>query len=102
MGPVERDENLYEVRSPAVGAFYRAPAPGGEPYVEAGRTLCIVETIGSVGRIRDLPANYSGDETIGVIYEGEAEVPGEVVEVLVEEAGEEELGRPLFHLRPGA
>src|SRR5215213_2894327 len=41
-------DGLHAVRSPVVGTFYRAPAPGEDAYVEvgdsvsAGQTLCIV------------------------------------------------------------
>jgi acetyl-CoA carboxylase biotin carboxyl carrier protein len=41
----------YAVRSPLVGTFYAAPAPGEKPFVavgdrvEAGQTLCIIEAM---------------------------------------------------------
>ena len=44
-------DGFHAVRSPLVGTFYRAPAPGEEPYVEvgdtvkAGQPLCIVEAM---------------------------------------------------------
>ena len=82
----ERD-GLHAVRSPVVGTFYRAPAPGEDAYVEvgdtvsAGQTLCIVEAMKLMNEIV-------------------ADVSGEVVEVLAENAGGVEYDQPLFYLRP--
>ncbi|MGE5153660.1 MAG: acetyl-CoA carboxylase biotin carboxyl carrier protein, partial [Bdellovibrio bacteriovorus] len=45
------------VRSPMVGTFYRAPAPGSAPFVEegqkvkAGDTLCIIEAMKILNQI---------------------------------------------------
>lgn len=78
---------LHAVRSPLVGTFYRAPAPGESAYVEVGdevrqgQTLCIVEAMKLMNEIV-------------------ADVSGEVVEVLAENSGGVEYDQPLFHLRP--
>jgi acetyl-CoA carboxylase biotin carboxyl carrier protein len=80
-------DGLHAVRSPVVGTFYRAPAPGEDVYVEvgdtvsAGQTLCIVEAMKLMNEIV-------------------ADVSGEVVEVLVENTGGVEYDQPLFYLRP--
>ncbi|CAN5568945.1 acetyl-CoA carboxylase biotin carboxyl carrier protein [soil metagenome] len=80
---------LHAVRSPLVGTFYRAPAPGEGSYVEvgdtveAGQVLCIVEAMKMMNEIV-------------------ADVPGEVVEVLAENSGGVEYDQPLFSLRPDA
>ena len=43
--------NTIEIKSPIVGTFYEAPAPGAEPFVKEGdivkkgKTLCIVEAM---------------------------------------------------------
>ena len=90
--PVEAEfspemNGLHAVRSPVVGTFYRAPAPGEPPYVEvgdrvtAGQTVCIVEAMKLMNEIV-------------------ADVSGEVVEVLAENAGGVEYDQPLFYLRP--
>ena len=82
-------DGLHAVRSPVVGTFYRAPAPGEPPYVEvgdkvrAGQTVCIVEAMKLMNEIV-------------------ADVSGEVVEVLAENAGGVEYDQPLFYLRPDA
>jgi acetyl-CoA carboxylase biotin carboxyl carrier protein len=80
-------DGLHAVRSPVVGTFYRAPAPGEDTYVEvgdtvsAGQTLCIIEAMKLMNEIV-------------------ADVSGEVVEVLAENAGGVEYDQPLFYLRP--
>jgi acetyl-CoA carboxylase biotin carboxyl carrier protein len=80
-------DGLHAVRSPVVGTFYRAPAPGEDFYVDvgdavsAGQTLCIVEAMKLMNEIV-------------------ADVSGEVVEVLAENAGGVEYDQPLFYLRP--
>jgi acetyl-CoA carboxylase biotin carboxyl carrier protein len=86
-GPAERNGGLHLVRSPVVGTFYRAPAPGEEYYVEvgdhvgAGQTLCIVEAMKLMNEIL-------------------ADVSGEVMEVLVENSKGVEYDQPLFRIRP--
>ncbi len=87
-GSVERDGGgLHVVRSPVVGTFYRTPAPGEKPYVEVGdhvrveQTLCIVE---AMKLMNEIPADVSG----------------EVVEILVENAKGVEYDQPLFRIRP--
>lgn len=83
----ERD-GLHAVRSPLVGTFYRAPAPGEDVYVEvgdrvvAGQTLCIVE---AMKLMNEIPADVSG----------------EVVEVVPQDTRGVEYDEPLFYLRPG-
>jgi acetyl-CoA carboxylase biotin carboxyl carrier protein len=80
-------DGLHAVRSPVVGTFYRAPAPGEDAYVEvgdavsAGQTLCVVEAMKLMNEIV-------------------ADVSGEIVEVLAENAGGVEYDQPLFYLRP--
>lgn len=83
----ERNGSLHVVRSPVVGTFYRAPAPGEESYVEVGdrvgtgQTLCIVE---AMKLMNEIPADVSG----------------EVVEILAENAKGVEYDQPLFRVRP--
>ena len=82
----ERNGSLYVVRSPVVGTFYRAPAPGEEPYVEAGglggegETLCLVEAV-------------------SLVNENPAVDSGEGVEVLADNAKGVEYDQPLFRTR---
>lgn len=71
------------VRSPMVGTFYRAPSPDAKAFVEVGDkigpsdTLCIIEAMKMLNQI-------------------EAEVSGEVSEVLVENGQPVEFDQPLF------
>lgn len=71
------------VKSPMVGTFYRSPSPGAKSFVELGQaikpgdTLCIIEAMKLLNEI-------------------EAEVAGEVIEVLVENGQAVEYGQPLF------
>ena len=88
LSAAERD-GLHPIRSPLVGTSYRAPAPGEDPYVEvgdrvrAGEVLCIVE---AMKLMNEIPADVSG----------------EVVEILAENAEGVEYDQPLFYLRPEA
>lgn len=82
-----RRRDLHEVRSPLVGTFYRAPAPGEDDYVQVGdrvregQTLCIVE---AMKLMNEIPADVSG----------------EIVEVLADNAGGVQYDQPLFALQP--
>ena len=75
------------VKSPIVGTFYRAPAPGAEPfvstgdYVTVGKTLCIVEAM-------------------KVMNEIESDFDGKVVKILIEDAQPVEYGQPLMWIEP--
>lgn len=78
---------LIAIESPMVGTFYRAPAPGAEPYVkegdriQKGTVVCIVEAMKLMNEI-------------------EAEVAGKVVEILVENGKPVQFGQPLFLVEP--
>ncbi|EJL23373.1 acetyl-CoA carboxylase biotin carboxyl carrier protein [Brevibacillus sp. BC25] len=80
---VEVTENLYKITSPMVGTFYAAPAVDAAPYVsvndrvEPTTIVCIVEAMKLFNEI-------------------EAEVKGEIVQVLVENGQLVEHGQPLF------
>jgi acetyl-CoA carboxylase biotin carboxyl carrier protein len=71
------------VKSPMVGTFYRSPSPGAKAFVELGQavkpgdTLCIIEAMKLLNEI-------------------EAEVAGEVQEILAENGQPVEYGQPLF------
>jgi len=71
------------VKSPMVGTFYRSPSPGAKAFIEVGQavkpgdTLCIIEAMKLLNEI-------------------EAEVAGEVTEILVENGQPVEYGQPLF------
>ena len=83
--PVDKD--WVEVTSPMVGTFYRAPAPDEPPFIEEGdkirngQTLCIIEAMKLMNEI-------------------EAEINGEVMEILVENAQPVAFGDPLMRVKP--
>ncbi len=83
----EKKEELHEIKAPLVGTFYRAPAPGAEPFVEIGSevkpgdTLCIVEAMKNMNEI-------------------ESDVHGIIKEICVENAQLVEFGQVLFKIKP--
>ncbi len=78
---------LVPIESPMVGTFYRAPAPGAEPYVKEGDSIqkgtvvCIVEAMKLMNEI-------------------ESEVAGRIVRVMAENGKPVEFGQPLFLVEP--
>ncbi|MBD2413525.1 MAG: acetyl-CoA carboxylase biotin carboxyl carrier protein [Desmonostoc geniculatum HA4340-LM1] len=85
--PSTIDQRLVEVPSPMVGTFYRAPAPGEAPFVEVGdrvrkgQTVCIIEAMKLMNEI-------------------EAEVSGQVMEILLQNGDPVEYGQPLMRINP--
>jgi len=57
----------HQVKSPMVGTFYRAPAPGADPFVEPGKqvkvgdVLCIVEAMKMMNQIEADKAGVIGE-----------------------------------------
>jgi len=78
-------EKYHIVRSPMVGTFYRAPAPGEAPFVSVGDKVRVAQTLCII-------------EAMKVMNEIEAEVSGTVVEILVENAQAVEFNQPLFYI----
>jgi acetyl-CoA carboxylase biotin carboxyl carrier protein len=82
------DANIVFITSPFVGTFYRAPSPDAPPFVEVGsairegQALCIVEAMKLMNEI-------------------EADSPGTIVEILVENGKPVEFGQKLFKVRKG-
>lgn len=71
------------VKSPMVGTFYSAPAPGNPPYVEVGSTVKQGDTLCII-------------EAMKLLNEIEAEMSGTVKQILVENGEPVEFGQPLF------
>lgn len=76
----------YEIKSPMVGTFYRASSPENDPYVEVGSTVNASSVVCIV-------------EAMKLFNEIEAEVTGEIVEILVEDSELVEYGQPLFRVK---
>ncbi|CAM3787643.1 acetyl-CoA carboxylase biotin carboxyl carrier protein [Cohnella lubricantis] len=78
---------LHKIVSPMVGTFYRAPSPDASPFVHTGdrvtekTVVCILEAMKLMNPL-------------------EAEVKGEIVEILVENGQLVEFGQPLFLVKP--
>ena len=71
------------VKSPMVGTFYRASAPGAKPFKEVGDTVKEGETICIV-------------EAMKILNEIEADKSGTVTRILGENGQAVEYGQPLF------
>ncbi|MCM3126460.1 MULTISPECIES: acetyl-CoA carboxylase biotin carboxyl carrier protein [unclassified Paenibacillus] len=81
------NSNLHKIVSPMVGTFYSAPSPEAGVFVNVGSkvtektTVCIVEAMKLMNEI-------------------EADVKGEIVEILVQNGQLVEYGQPLFLVKP--
>lgn len=81
------EEGLVTIKSPIVGTYYDAPAPGAPEFVrigdrvEAGQVVCIIEAMKLMNEI-------------------EAEQSGQIVRKLVTNGQPVEYGEPLLLLRP--
>lgn len=73
----------HTVKSPMVGTFYRASAPGAKPFVEVGDTVKEGDTICIV-------------EAMKILNEIEADKSGTVTQILVQNGQAVEYGQPLF------
>jgi acetyl-CoA carboxylase biotin carboxyl carrier protein len=79
--------DLLEITAPMVGTFYRASAPGEPAFVELGSRISVGQPICIL-------------EAMKLMNELEAEVSGEVVEILVENGTPVEFGQVLMRVRP--
>ena len=79
-------ENVYAIKSPIVGTFYRASGPNSENFVNVGSkvkkgdTLCIIEAMKLMNEI-------------------ESEVDGEIIEIPCENEQLVEYDQPLFVIK---
>ena len=84
--PPVAEEAFHLVKSPIVGTYYDAPAPGAPPFVQVGDVvgtgdvLCIIEAMKLMNEI-------------------ESDVAGEVMQKLVTNGQPVEYGQPLFAIR---
>ncbi|UEX89100.1 acetyl-CoA carboxylase biotin carboxyl carrier protein [Staphylococcus ratti] len=81
-----QDDHLQTITAPMVGTFYKSPSPEESPYVQVGdqvsssTTVCILEAMKLFNEIQ-------------------AEVSGEIVEILVEDGQMVEYGQALFKVK---
>jgi acetyl-CoA carboxylase biotin carboxyl carrier protein len=84
--PSPADPNVYDVTSPLLGTFYRAPKPGAPPFVEVGArveeetVVAIIEVMKLMNTVR-------------------AGVRGTVIEILVGDGALAEYGETLLRVR---
>jgi acetyl-CoA carboxylase biotin carboxyl carrier protein len=81
--PAPIADNLYTVKSPMIGTFYRAAGPEKDNFVEVGseiapgKTLCVIEAMKLFNEI-------------------DSEISGKIVKILVDNASPVEFDQPLF------
>jgi len=86
-GTVMETAGLVPIESPMVGTFYRAPAPGADPYIkegdliQKGTVVCIVEAMKLMNEI-------------------ESDVGGRIVKIVAENGKPVEFGQALFLVEP--
>ncbi|WP_374267351.1 acetyl-CoA carboxylase biotin carboxyl carrier protein [Zoogloea sp.] len=73
----------HVVKSPMVGTFYRASAPGAKPLAEVGQSVAVGDVLCII-------------EAMKLMNEIEAEVSGTIKAILVENGEPVEFGEPLF------
>ena len=73
----------HVVKSPMVGTFYRASAPGAKPIVEVGQTVAVGDILCII-------------EAMKLMNEIEADAAGTIKAILVENGEPLEYGEPLF------
>ena len=78
--------DLTDITSPMVGTFYRAAAPGEDPFVEIGSSVKVGQTICIL-------------EAMKLMNEIESELNSEIVEILVENGTPVEFGQVLMRVK---
>ena len=78
--------DLTDITSPMVGTFYRAAAPGEDPFVEIGSNVKVGQTICIL-------------EAMKLMNEIESEFNSEIVEILVENGTPVEFGQVLMRVK---
>ena len=78
--------DLIEITSPMVGTFYRAAAPGEDPFVEVGNIVKVGQTICIL-------------EAMKLMNEIESEFNAEIVEILVDNGTPVEFGQVLMRVK---
>ncbi len=73
----------HEVKSPMVGTFYRASAPGAKPLAEIGQSVAVGDVLCII-------------EAMKLMNEIEADAAGTIKAILVENGEPVEFGEPLF------
>ncbi|MDX2242499.1 MAG: acetyl-CoA carboxylase biotin carboxyl carrier protein [Leptolyngbyaceae cyanobacterium bins.302] len=85
--PPTNDRKWVEILSPMVGTFYRAPAPDEPPFIDIGERVRVGQTVCII-------------EAMKLMNEIEAEVTGEILEILVQNGEPVEYNQPLMRVSP--
>ena len=79
--------DLQTITAPMVGTFYRSPAPGEPAFVDVGSRVAVGQPVCIL-------------EAMKLMNELEAEISGEVIEILVENGTPVEFGQVLMRIKP--
>ncbi|MBL7565200.1 acetyl-CoA carboxylase biotin carboxyl carrier protein [Staphylococcus saccharolyticus] len=82
----EKNDDYDTINAPMVGTFYKSPSPDEEAYVQVGDTVTNDSTVCIL-------------EAMKLFNEIQAEISGEIVEILVEDGQMVEYGQPLFKVK---
>ncbi|MFW2450379.1 acetyl-CoA carboxylase biotin carboxyl carrier protein [Staphylococcus cohnii] len=82
----QENDNLKTINAPMVGTFYKSPSPEESPYVQVGDSVSNESTVCIL-------------EAMKLFNEIQAEVTGEITEILVEDGQMVEYGQPLFKVK---
>ncbi|MGX0330183.1 acetyl-CoA carboxylase biotin carboxyl carrier protein [Staphylococcus cohnii] len=82
----QENDNLKTINAPMVGTFYKSPSPEENPYVQVGDSVSNESTVCIL-------------EAMKLFNEIQAEVTGEIAEILVEDGQMVEYGQPLFKVK---
>ncbi|MEC4985994.1 MAG: acetyl-CoA carboxylase biotin carboxyl carrier protein [Oscillatoria sp. PMC 1068.18] len=85
--PTPDSSKWVEITSPMVGTFYRAPGPDEPAFVEVGQTIRSGETVCII-------------EAMKLMNEIEAEISGQVMEIVVNNGEPIEYGQTLMRINP--
>lgn len=82
----QNKENLHQITSSMIGAFYSRPNPDSEPFVKVGSKICVQDTVCVL-------------EAMKLLNEIKSDVNGEITEILAVDGQIIEFGQPLFTVK---
>jgi len=84
--PLQKEEDIVEIKSPIVGTFYRSSSPDAAPYIKKGDEVKVDDVVCII-------------EAMKVMNEIKAEVNGIIVDILPESGEAVEFDQPLFKVK---
>jgi acetyl-CoA carboxylase biotin carboxyl carrier protein len=85
--PAILEKKWVEIKSPMVGTFYRSPGPDEPSFVSIGDRIAIKQAVCII-------------EAMKLMNEIDAEVAGQVMEIVVENGQPVEFGQTLMYINP--